>query len=295
MSRPSAIVCVGDVMVDVLAQLSGPLATGSDTPAPIEFRPGGSAANTAAWLAWLGVPVRFHGRIGDDPLGADAVSSLRQLGVVTRVAVDFDCATGVCLVLISPDGERTMVPSAGANARLTATDLAGLLTATDHLHLSAYSLFNPGSRGAALAALDAAVELGASISLDAASAAPIRSVGAAAVLGWLPPGTLLLANTDELVALTGIDGGTEPLVRRGLTVIIKDGPRGARLATSEGTISVPTDVVPVLDSTGAGDAFAAGVLGALHRGASMPTAIAEGNRTGARALGVLGGRPPSGR
>jgi len=279
------VVCVGDVMVDVLAQLPGPLHTGSDTPAEVRFAPGGSAANTAAWLAWLGTPAVFAGRVGDDPFGAEAVAALRRLGVLTRVAIDFERPTGVCLVLVDPSGERTMVPSAGANAALASADLTGVLERDDHLHLSGYSLLNDGSRPAALELLATA----GSVSVDASSAAPLSTVGASAFLSWLPPGTLLLANADELAAL-----GSDPvaLVERGLTVVIKDGRAGARIADSTGLRRIATTPVPVRDSTGAGDAFAAGLLAARHAGRPLDEAVEAGNQAGARALGVLGGRPP---
>lgn len=286
------IVCLGDVMVDVLARLPGPLAVGSDTPAPITFRPGGSAANTACWLASLGSPVLFAGRVGNDPAGRDAVAVLHAAGVRTRVSVDPVLPTGACIVLIGPDGERTMIPSAGANAALVPDDLAGLLGAEDHLHLSGYSLLNEGSRPAALAALEQARTVGASISVDAASAAPIRTVGAAALLGWLPAGALLIANADELAALTERNDPAE-LVGRSLTVVVKDGPDGARIADERGVRRIATTPVPVLDSTGAGDAFAAGLLAARRLGAELDEAVRQGNRVAARALGMLGGRPPA--
>ena len=278
-------------MVDVLARLPGPLAVGSDTPAPVSFGHGGSAANTACWLGFLSAPVVFAGRVGNDPFGRDAVSALQAAGVHTRVTVDRQLPTGVCLVLVGPDGERTMIPSAGANGALAPSDLAGLVGAADHLHLSGYSLLHDGSRPAALSALAQAKAVGAGISVDAASAAPIRSVGAAAFLDWLPTGTLLIANADELAALTTTDDPAE-LAAGGLTVVVKHGPDGARIADRHGVRRIATRPVPVLDSTGAGDAFAAGLLAARRAGAELATAVRQGNRTAARALGTLGGRPP---
>lgn len=299
MSRPqpdsapagtSQVVCLGDLMVDVLALLPGPLAIGSDRPAPISFADGGSAANTAAWLAHLGAPVVFAGRVGDDAFGRAAVQRLRDGGVRTRVSVDPTEPTGVCLVLVSPDGERTMVPSAGANARLGPPELTDppLLTSTDRLHLSGYALLNEGSRPAALAALARASELAIPISVDLASAAPLRELGVEQFLSWLPPGALLLANSDELAAVTD---DVRSLVGRGFTVVVKVGPEGAMLATAEGCWRVPTTTAEVLDSTGAGDAFAAGLLAALHGGRPLIEAVAAGNRSGASALRTLGGRP----
>jgi ribokinase len=284
------IVCLGDLMVDVLALLPGPLAIGSDRPAPIRFADGGSAANTAAWLARLGAPAVFAGRVGDDAFGQAAVQRLRDGGVQTRVSVDPVEPTGVCLVLVSPDGERTMVPSAGANATLGVADVIDppLLTVADWLHLSGYALLNAGSRPAALAALEQASELAIPISVDLASAAPIRELGSAQFLSWLPPGALLLANSDELAAVTD---DVRSLTRGGFTVVAKAGPDGAVLATADDCQQVPTTAVKVLDSTGAGDAFAAGLLAALHGGKSLIEAVAAGNRAGGRALRTIGGRP----
>jgi sugar/nucleoside kinase (ribokinase family) len=297
------VVCVGDVMLDISAALPRPLAMGSDTPAPISFCHGGSAANTAAWLAEQGVPCVFAGRVGDDPFGQDAVAALRSHGVITEVSTDPDTATGICLVLVSPDGERTMVPSAGANATLSAADLSDdLLTASDHLHLSGYTLLNPGSRPAALFALRLAGSAGASVSVDAASAGPILALGAQRFLDWLEPGVLLLANADELTALTGAgdpdasspeqEAALATLVARQLSVVLKRGSEGSVLATAAGRWHSAAEPAEVLDTTGAGDAFAAGLLAALWGGAEWTVALRAGNRLGAVAVGQLGARPP---
>jgi sugar/nucleoside kinase (ribokinase family) len=309
------VVCVGDVMLDISAALPGPLILGSDTPAPVSFCHGGSAANTAAWLASVGVPCVFAGRVGADAFGSDAVAALRAHGVTARVSVDADSATGVCLVLVDPGGERTMVPSAGANATLSASDLGpDLLSAEDHLHLSGYTLLNPGSRPAALFALRLASSVGASVSVDAASAGPIRAVGAQRFLDWLEPGTLLLANADELAALTGAPaqapgggawedradqdaGGADEdtaiaaLVAQQLSVVLKRGSQGSVLATSAGCWRSAAELAEVLDTTGAGDAFAAGLLAALWTGAELPAALGRANQLGAAAVRTRGGRP----
>jgi len=107
------IICLGDIMVDILATLPGPLAPSSDTPAPINIKQGGSAANTAVWLTHCGVHSVFVGKVGADSIGRDAVDQLAAQGVAVQVAIDPSTTTGICIVLVSPDGERTMVPSAG--------------------------------------------------------------------------------------------------------------------------------------------------------------------------------------
>src|SRR5690242_57787 len=109
------IVCLGDVMVDVVARLSGPVEIGSDRPARTELHAGGSAANTAAWLEHAGVPAILVARVGPDVLGSWSLARLGRT-LAQQVSIDATAPTGTCIVLVSPDGERTMVPDAGANA-----------------------------------------------------------------------------------------------------------------------------------------------------------------------------------
>jgi sugar/nucleoside kinase (ribokinase family) len=287
-------VCVGDVMTDVVAELPGDLVPGSDRPAPIRLQGGGSAANTAAWLAAAGVPVTLVGRIGDDDLGERNRSDLTAAGVELALAVDVDRPSGCCVVLVSPDGERTMVPDAGANAAFSADDIPGdLLAAAGHLHLSGYPLFGP-ARPAALAALAAARRHGLTISVDAASSGPITDVGPAQFLDWLGSDLLLFANRDEATTLTGEGdpgaAGTALAARVGRAVV-KLGAGGALWADDAGVIEVPTTPVDVRDSTGAGDAFAAGVLAALAQGRPVADALPAGHRLAGQACRRIGGRP----
>ena len=180
------VVCLGDLMMDVLARLPGPLAVGSDTPAPVGIYGGGSAANTAAWLVRAGLPTTFVGRVGDDALGRRALDELTAAGVDLAVSVDPDRPTGTCIVLVDVDGERTMVPSAGANAGLGDVAVPAELFDPDSLlHLSGYALFTAGSRPAALDALALARAAGCPISVDTASAAPLAGVGPEQFLYWV--------------------------------------------------------------------------------------------------------------
>ena len=125
MSRP--VVVVGDVMVDVVARLAGPLAAGSDTPARIALRGGGAGANVAAWLARAGARrVRCRARRRRrGGRGARWPRSPRTAST-SRVAVDPSAPTGTCVVLVAPDGERSMLPDRGANAALAPAPLPDL-------------------------------------------------------------------------------------------------------------------------------------------------------------------------
>ena len=198
------IVVLGDVMVDVVAVAAAPLARGSDTDARVALRGGGSGANTAAWLAAAGEQVVLVARVGDDDHGRREREALRAAGVQTRLAVDPDAPTGICVVVVEPGGERTMLPSRGANLALAAADMpADLLVAGAHLHISGYALLAPGPRPAALAAIERARAAGATISVDPSSAAPLRAVGAERFLAWLDGVDLLVPNADEATVLTG--------------------------------------------------------------------------------------------
>ena len=291
----SRVVCVGDVMVDVLAQLPGELAVGSDTPAPISLLGGGSAANTAAWLARAGIQTTFVGRVGDDVLGRMAVDDLAGEGVSLAVSVDPVRPTGTCIVLVDATGERTMVPAAGANSGLDEAVLPDdLLAAGARLHVSAYALFNPGSRGAVDALVARAVTADVPVSVDAASAAPLRDFGPEEFLRWLPSGALLFANLDEAEVLAG-SGAAEDLARtlgsRSGAAIVKCGADGAVWSDGTDVVSVTTEAVTPVDSTGAGDAFAAGVLSQFVRGGDTEAALREGNRLAATAITRAGARP----
>jgi ribokinase len=288
-SRPLVL---GDVMFDVVARLSGPLAPGSDSHAVIRFHGGGSAANTAAWLAEAGAEPFLVGRVGDDERGATVRDELRGQGVEAVLAVDPELPTGTCIVLVGPDGERTMAPDAGANDGLSDADVSDeLLASAGHLHVAGYALLRPGSRPAARAVMSRALERGMSVSVDPSSAALLSPE----FLDHADGAGLLLPNVEEARALSG---ESDPeLAARTLTarfdeVVVTLGADGA--LWTDGHESVHCNAVQVealVDSTGAGDAFAAGLLAARISGATPKEALTAGARLASRAVAKPGGRP----
>lgn len=177
------IVVVGDLMEEVIARLTGPLEHGSDTAATITRHGGGGGANVAAWLAVAGAPVALVSRAGDDEAAVAAEAALVRAGVETHIARDRVRPTGTCLVLVDATGERTMVPDRAANDALAPSDVPDeLLAPGRHLHVSGYVLLHAGSRPAGEAALRRARAAGMTTSIDAASAAPLRALGAQAFL-----------------------------------------------------------------------------------------------------------------
>ncbi|MER7165953.1 sugar kinase [Micromonospora sp. NPDC000207] len=298
MTGPGRVLVVGDVVTDVVAVLAGPVAPGSDTPAAIRVTGGGQAANTAAWLAGRGRPVTLVGAVGDDDAGRERVAELARGGVDCALAEQEGTATGTVIVLAA-EGERTMITERGANLRLTPEHVQTVITsAADacHLHLSGYPLLDEGSRPAGLRALATARGRGLTISVDAASAAPLRQVGPTAFLDWVRDVDLLLVNADEAAVLAGTGEPARQarfLVERVRRVVLKRGGSGALWVDREQTVEVaPARLVPVVDATGAGDAFAAGLLAAWLDGAAPATALRHAGELGAAAVTTAGARPP---
>ncbi|MFI5842310.1 carbohydrate kinase family protein [Catenuloplanes sp. NPDC051500] len=290
------VLVVGDVITDVVAVLDGPLAAGSDTSAAVRVAGGGQAANTAAWLAATGTPVTLAGVAGDDPAGDARLAELTAAGVTSAVRRAAGAVTGTIIVL-STGADRSMISDRGANLLLRPADVDAALSAdVVHLHLSGYALLDAASRPAAAHAL----RTGVPASVDAASAAPLREIGATTFLQWVRGCALLLANADEASVLAGpghpADQARTIAAATGGTAVVKRGPAGAVWAAADGTVvelppALAVEVDPV-DPTGAGDAFAAGLIAALLRGASPLDALAAAHALGARAVTTIGARPP---
>jgi len=240
---------LGDLIEDVVVWLGEPTHHASDTPSRIERTRGGSAANVAYFAAAAGIPSRFVGQVGADHLGDHLVDSLRQAGV--DVVAHQGGRTGSVVVIVQPGGERT--------------------TLTD--------------RGSAVD-LDLAHERRITVSIDASSASVLESYGIDAVLrlfGELAP-RVLLCNEDEaqVLGLTKAPQGIN-------TVIVKRGSRPVRIMDSSGVREIALAPIPhVVDTTGAGDAFAAGFLGAWASGRMTDEAVLTGHALAIRALGSAG-------
>jgi len=291
------VLVVGDLMVDVIASMSAPLARDSDTPSTITTHGGGSAANVAAWLAALGVRTTFVGCVGDDALGRAGLGAMSDAGIdVSRLVVDGTRATGTCVVLVEPGGRRSMLPDPGANDGLVPADLVGsLFRPGRHLHLSGYTLLRDGSRDAGLVAVTRALEVGMTVSVDPSSAALLDAVGAPTFLQWTQGASLLLPNVDEALALTRTSSATQAAAELAASygeVVVTLGEHGALWQNGFITATAPAErTADVIDSTGAGDAFAAGFLASWLLHPEPETALASGNRLAARAIGKVGARP----
>jgi ribokinase len=259
-----SVVVVGDVATDVVVVLQGEPAPGSDRPASIRTRGGGAGANVAFHLAGLGVPVTLAGCVGDDATGAGLRGELAAAGVRLALRTVPGVPTGTVVSLVEQGGQRSMLADRGANLALEPDDVPAVPPG-GHVHLSGYTLLDPGPRAAGLAALSVAVAAGCTVSVDPASTGPLRGYGVQRWLEDTASATVLLPNADEARLLTGcgdVADAARALAGRHPVVAVSLGGDGAVWASGNVLVHRPAHATDVVDTTGAGDAFAAGLLAA---------------------------------
>jgi len=280
------LVVVGDLLEDVVVWGTDRLEHATDNPATIVRSRGGSGANVAVAAAAL-VPVRFIGRIGADALGAQLESELADNGIDARV--QRAGTTGTVIVLVAPDGERTMIPDRSAAAELGRIE-PSWLDGVAWLHVPMYGFATSGAATAIREFAAAATSRGIPISLDTSSVSLLRELGverALALISELAP-AVVFANAAEtaFLDLPRSTAGSESIF------ILKNGGGPVLVVSGADRFSVEVESVPVVrDSTGAGDAFAAGYLAAAMRGLPPLDCVKNGSRTAAGVLLRPGAHP----
>ncbi|MEQ0559825.1 PfkB family carbohydrate kinase [Amycolatopsis sp. NEAU-NG30] len=233
----------------------------------IRFGPAGTAAATAVTLAKLGAAVRTAGAIGDDPIGDLLLAMLARHGVDTSLVLRREgVQTSASVLPIRPDGSRPAFHVPGANLAYAPEDAPHEhISRATHLHLGGPELMGGEQAARILAPARAA---------GVVTSADLLAPGDPGVLAWLAPALsfvdYLLPNEEQLLGLTGAatpQDGARALLGRGIgCVAVTLGARGALVVTAEETIAVPAFDVPVVDTTGCGDAFSAGFLRGLGLG-----------------------------
>lgn len=243
------VICLGDLLLDVIVRLRQPLARSADTDSHIVLRTGGQAANVAAWVAELGAQARFLGKRANDDAGRLAAAGLTRLGVELAGPVERE-GSGVIVSLVAVDGDRSMCSDRGVAPELQPEEIdVAWLAGCDHLHVSGYAIVREPVGLAAARAIEIARSQGARVSIDLSSWSAIRDFGPGRfrrLLEELEP-DVVFANEQEHRILGG------PLPET--TWILK---RGARGCSFQGVERAALPVEAVVDSTGAGDALAAG-------------------------------------
>jgi sugar/nucleoside kinase (ribokinase family) len=291
------VLVIGEIVTDIIARVSDPIAVASDTRAKITLRPGGAGGNVAAWMAELGANISLVAAIGEDASGRALEEELLARGVKPRLVRRPGSSSGSVLVLVDHVGERTMLTDA-ANGDLTTGDIpAGVFDECTHLHLSGYVLLDRRTRSFGVEALASARAAGLTTSVDPASAALITEVG---------PKEFLRLTEGVDVVLPAYDEGRELASSKDVEVILSRlgesygevamtlGPEGAIWVGSGGErLTQPAQIAEeVVDLVGAGDAFVAGWLTAGAAGETPGDQLESGCRAGTQAVTAVGAWPP---
>ena len=231
----------GDLLLDVIVRLDDPLVPGDDRMAETRAVAGGQAANVAAWAAALGADARFVGRRGDDDAGEIVTRALRAHGV--DVVGPVSGKTGI-VVSIASDGDRTMASDRGSAPELTPQDLDAAWFDCDVLHLSGYSLLREPISGAAVEAARCTRAQGGSVAVDVSAWSLVDDVFRARLRELAPDVVFATEREQEAVGVLA----TRWVLKRGANGLSVDGR------------DYPAAATAVVDTTGAGDALAAGFL-----------------------------------
>jgi sugar/nucleoside kinase (ribokinase family) len=286
MTKP--VVCVGILVADVLGR---PIRSMPDPGRLVlvdemSLHTGGCAVNSASALARLGLPAEVIGKVGTDPFGEFVISTLQKRGVGTHgIKLDREVGTSVTMVLVDPDGERRFFHYIGANASLLPDDIdLGMVKSAAIIHIGG-ALVLPGIDGEPTAILlKQARQAGVITFLDTVWDATGR---------WMEVLQPCMQHLDyfipslpEAQAITGL---SEPhdvahaLIKEGpSTIVLKMGAEGCLVLTKTGElIRIPAYQVTAIDSTGAGDAFAAGFIAGVWLGWSLEKTARLANAVGA--------------
>ena len=290
----SRVVVVGDVIDDIIVVPVGPIRPDTDTAARISRHEGGSAANTAAWMSRLGVDVDFVGCVGAGDRERHS-AALRAHGVTPHIGEDSERVTGTIVIVV--DGEqRTMLTDRGANASLSVTHVTDeLLARAGVLHLTGYSLVDSFTAAELSSLIERAHAHGVRVTLDPGSVGFIDDYGVEAFRDAISGIDILLPNHDEGRLLAGVDdvaAMVEKLLGLAPDVVLTRGAGTVIVARRNRDVErVQVRPVEVVDPTGAGDAFTAGLISALLTRADLVEAAAAGVRVAADAVTRAGARP----
>ena len=311
------VIAIGNAIVDVMAPASDAdierlgLAKGGmtlvdtaraqalyDAMGPAREISGGSAANTLAGLAALGARCGFIGQVADDQLGEVFAHDIRAGGIAfSTPARGAEPPTARCLIFVTPDGQRTMNTFLGASQHLPAAALdSEMIAASSVLYLEGY-LWDPEEpRQAMRRAIEAARSAGRQVAFTLSDAFVIARHGddfrALIEAGQID---ILFANEHELAALTGkedFDDGIAMLAPKVSTLVVTRSENGAYAASGTEHAQVAAEpVAKVIDTTGAGDLFAAGFLFGHVRGHSLAECLRLGAICAAEIISHYGARP----
>ncbi|TSA48742.1 MAG: carbohydrate kinase family protein [Actinomycetales bacterium] len=288
------VLCIGDLALDVIAQLKESINYGNDTASRISTHPGGQAANVSTWITRTNTKAQLVARVGNDPVGFALISDLDKYGVEHMNLMRSGRPTGVVVILVDANGERTMFPDNGANADLEVNDLPPL-DGIDGAYISGYALLDFRSRDAVLAMVKKIKAAGIPIYFDPTTTGAMKIVSREEVLSWVALMDGILLNAEEALYLgdsTQIEIAEENLKVHTPLVVIKLGSRGAMAVFNDQSVRVAAVTTNVVDTTGAGDSFAAGFIPMWLETRELEKALSAGTALAAKCVATVGARPP---
>ena len=255
---------------------------------------GGSAANTILGVAQFGGKAAYAGKTAADELGEFFVKDLREAGVTIEVPPADDGHTGTCVVLITEDAERTMLTHLGVSATLTDHDVVNRdLDAAEWVYVEGYLFSTPENQLAARAAIREAKQAGVKVALTVSDPFLVNAHKADFLELIGGPVDLLFCNLEEARGLTGKQNAKDcagELAAYGPRVALTMGAEGSLLVDPLGLEHVPGVPVKAIDTTGAGDMYAAGVLYGITNGLEWEQAGRLGSLAAAKVVSQMGAR-----
>ena len=288
------ILCIGDLALDVISQLKEPINYGNDTASRISSHPGGQAANVSTWITRTHSKAQLVARVGNDPVGFALISDLDKYGVEHMNLMHSGRPTGVVVILVDANGERTMFPDNGANADLEVSDLPPL-DDVDGVYLSGYALLDFRSRDAVLSMIAKIKAAGKPIYFDPTTTGAMKIVSRDEVLSWVKLMDGILLNSEEALYLgdaKDVETAEKNLTAYTPLVVIKLGSRGAMAVYKDTIAKVSAVTTNVVDTTGAGDSFAAGFIPKWLETNDLEASLSAGTALAAKCVATVGARPP---
>ena len=281
-----SVLCIGDAMLDIVVKHGSQIHLNSDTPSLNSVQSGGAAANTAAWLTQVNVNSHFFGKVGEDIAGEKIIADLQSSGVKCHITRDSVKSTGTVVVLVDTDGNRTMFPDPGANAGL-AGSINVIANEFDGYFISGYALFNNDSSYFIQGCLQDLRAGGKKIFVDPASVGLMSELGSSKALALIGQVDIIFVNEDEADFLD-----IKELISLAPIIVIKKGALGASVITNDGIeIDKPAIPATVVDTTGAGDAFAAGFIAEWLVSKDLSTSLDLALSLAAKCVANIGARP----
>lgn len=317
MNKSYKVVGIGNAIVDVLAKCSDEFLSAKgiekgimqliDTSraneiytsmnAGVEIS-GGSAANTIAGIASVGIKTAFIGKVKDDQLGRIFAHNIRAQGAdfdTPMVSIDSVDETGRSMILVSPDGERSMSTYLGVANQLGVSDIDPKLMAdTDWLYLEGYLFDRPESQAAFIRAVELCNKAGGQSSISLSDPFCVdrhRDAFHDLIANHI---NMLFCNEHEVLAMYGGENLQDSIINGAKyvdTLVCTAGANGAYIANKGKIIHVPSNPVNLVDATGAGDLFAAGFLAGLSQGKSLEICGKMGNISAGEVISSMGARP----